>query len=94
MRNKVYKRENAIYPMYCFYDKKQTEYGVPFAQVNDETAKRYFQMMLHNGDPAMRFAPADFDLYIVGEYNASTGDFISSKPEFIVNGLEVYDESK
>ena len=61
----------------------------PQAQTNEETAKRDFAMMVRSSDlrSQVGFAPEDFDLYLLGEFDTVSGEIVSLKvPEFICNG--------
>lgn len=73
-----------IYVMCCIYDKKAGLYGTPIFQVNMETAKRYYHYLMSK---QTEIDPLDLDLYYVGTFNATTGEMVTSKPEFVCGAI-------
>lgn len=68
-------------------------FGEPFLSPDDATAKRYFGMIVNNsqqGRNIMNYAPADFDLFRVGEFDSEAGRVEPCWPiEFVVNGASL-----
>ena len=86
------------YGVYSFRDNK-VGFGQIWYDANDEVAKRGFAMMMTNSDGIMGFAPGDFDLFKIGEFDSETGQLDSVWPiQFIVSGRAVvpvdYEESE
>lgn len=85
------------YNLYCVRDVKANLFWQPQMDSNDETAKRGFAMMINSSDARSLtgFAPKDFDLFRIGEFDSETGEVTNLKAnEFICNGramLEVSD---
>lgn len=74
------------YGIYSFRDNK-TQFGQIWCDSSDEAAKRGFAMMINNGDGIMGFAPSDFDLFKIGEFDSEDGQITSVWPiEFMMNG--------
>lgn len=77
-----------VYNVYSVQDVKTTFFS-PTLDLNDEAAKRNFELMLVDAKGVMKLNPADFRLYRVGEFNVSTGELSRSiVPEFIAGGEE------
>ena len=79
--------------LYAMKDKK-TGFLTPQVDSNHASAKRNFQLMLATarGDSIMAFAPEDFELYYLGEFENTTGIITQPTiPEFLMDGssLEV-----
>lgn len=78
-----------VYGVYGYRDNKFA-FGPIWNDANDEVAKRGFAMMMNNGQSIMGFAPADFDLFKIGEFDSETGQITSIWPiQFICNGRAV-----
>lgn len=77
------------YPMYAMRDLKGNSFSPPECSVNVDTAKRTFDMRLHN-DKSLGFSPADYELFCVGYFDPESGQVEGCLPEFIVNGGELF----
>lgn len=78
------------YPVYAIRDLK-SNFLPPQVEQNEDTAKRNFAFMVSNGNSNVySFAPGDFQLFKVGEFNSATGTLVPVNPiEFIVDGSSV-----
>lgn len=77
------------YPLYSIRDNKATSFSPPVVQVNEAVMRRDFEYRLHN-DRAMGFAPSDYELYQIGNFDVDTGVLEPFPiPEFIVSGGEM-----
>lgn len=78
------------YPVYCVRDTKvgfDTQFIV---QANEPAAIRGFTYMVNNPGNMPSFAPADFELYRIGEFETDSGVFSAQIPaEFVVNGASL-----
>lgn len=77
------------YKVYAVRDVKANIFWQPQVDSNDETAKRGFAMMINSSEARSitGFAPGDFDLYRIGEFDSETGEIINLKAnEFLCNG--------
>lgn len=77
-----------VNPVYCIRDRKGS-FWQPQVHQNELSARRAFAMLVNNGDPMnpVNFAPHDFELYRIGDFDSETGTFVSiEKKEFIVSG--------
>ena len=82
-----------VYGVYAFRDNK-TSFGQIWNDHNDESAKRGFAMMINNADGLMGFAPSDFDLFKIGEFDSENGQLSPVWPiEYLVNGNAVIERS-
>lgn len=78
------------YPVYCVRDTKvgfDTQFIV---QANESAAVRGFTFMVNNPGNMPSFAPSDFELYQIGEFETDSGVFTAVIPaQFIVNGASL-----
>lgn len=65
-----------IYGIYALRDDK-TGWLTPHVDVNDGSAIRNFKQAISNKDSTMNFAPGDFGLYKLGEYDSEKGTIIA-----------------
>lgn len=67
---------------YAIYDRKAKAFGelLSFASSEKEAARRWFRDIVLNNDPKNYLAkyPEDFDLYYIGFFDKSLGEFVSS----------------
>lgn len=59
--------------LFSVYDKKAGEFGPLFESKNEDTAIRQFKNMLAS---ERAYAPEDYNLYVLGEFNRDTGAFV------------------
>lgn len=67
-------------------------FSEPFQAPDDAVAHRYFAMIVNSAEArnVMAFAPSDFDLYCIAEFDTESGQVTPIYPvEFIVNGQSV-----
>ena len=66
-------------------------FSEPFQAPDDAVARRYFGMIVNgSGSNVMNYAPADFDLFAIAEFDTESGQVTPIYPvEFIVNGASV-----
>lgn len=82
------------YNIYAIRD-VHTGFLSPSVDMNDETAKRNFALMVNNNPGVIGFRPADFDLYHIGEFEADTGAINAINPiRMIVNGASAVGDVK
>lgn len=79
------------YGIYSMRD-KHVGFTEPRIFMNDKVAVRNFAAAVNNSPAGsdLGFAPGDFDLYKLGEFDMDTGMFNTGVPEFIVSGSSVY----
>ena len=67
---------------------KHSGFLEPRLNMNDSLAIRAFAIAVNNAPVGadLGYAPGDFDLYKLGEFDTETGMFDSKIPEFIVSG--------
>lgn len=81
-----------IYPMFAIRD-KYTCFMNPTVDQSVESAKRGFSYAINNNPGLMNFAPSDYDLYQIGEFDSESGVIKPLKAiKFICNGVEVFNE--
>ena len=79
-------------PVYAIRD-AATGFGSPFIDVNDASARRNFAFAVNNNGDTMSFAPKDYDLYKLGEFNHESGAFdLLPCPVMVVAGTSVFNE--
>lgn len=80
------------YKVFAIRD-KYTSFMSPAVDTSVESAKRNFGYAINNNPGVMNFAPADYDLYQIGNYDSESGVIDAIVPiQFICNGLEVFNE--
>lgn len=79
------------YPMYAVRD-VHVGFNAPLTDINDNTAKRSFAYSVNNGsDSLMNFAPKDYDLYKIAEFDTESGHIESLEvPVLVCSGMSVY----
>lgn len=58
--------------LYSIFDQKAGTYTSPAVYVNDGVAERAFNIMLHDDQTMVYFAPEDMSLYRVGTFDDET----------------------
>lgn len=81
------------YPLYSYRDVK-VGFMPPQADQSDQSAIRGFSYAINGNNGMMNFAPKDFDLYKVGEFDTETGEVKPCVPELIVSGVNVFGEKE
>lgn len=77
------------YPMYSIRDLKGEFYS-PRIEQNEASAKRNFAQMVNTENSIINFAPADFELYMIGVFDATKGVIEPIDiPEFVVRASEL-----
>ena len=71
------------------YDAKANTYSPPFFSPTREAAKRDFGMLVNDGKSLQSQFPADFDLFVVGEYDTLTAVFRPFDKVHLANGVDV-----
>lgn len=82
------------YGVFSYRDNKSS-FGQIWYDRSVDAAKRGFAMMVNQPDGIMGFAPSDFDLFKVAEFDSETGQLDPIWPiEFIVNGRDLVGEKE
>lgn len=71
-----------IYNVYSIRDQRSGRFMQPMNDINDQTAKRGFSQAVNSPSGIIGFAPKDFDLYRIAEFDDEKGQY---------NPLEVID---
>lgn len=79
------------YPIYCLRDLK-VGFLQPFCEVNDGAAVRNFSHLCSTPNSVHQFAPADFALFRVGEFDTDTGVVTSCDKVLLMEGSAVHAE--
>lgn len=77
-----------ISKVFTLYDSKAEVYLSPFLFGNKGEAIRAFTESLKNDQTPMSKYPQDFTLFMLGEYDNSSGAFMCGAPVSLGNGLE------
>lgn len=78
------------YPVFCIRDAK-VGFTAPTIDQTESAAIRNFAFAI-NGDGVMNYAPNDFDLFRIGEFDSEKGSITSCVPELVVSGVNVFGE--
>ena len=57
--------------MYSIKDIRSNDFAIPRADINVDCAKRFFAMQVNTPDNFLNFAPGDFEMYYVGDFDSS-----------------------
>ena len=77
------------YPIYSVRDLKGDFYS-PQIQQNEPSAKRWFAQLVNTEQTMINFAPNDFELYMIGVFDATKGVIEPLDiPEFVVRASEL-----
>lgn len=77
------------YPVFAYRDNK-VAFMTPFIDQNDESAIRGFSYAINSEKGVMNFAPSDYDLYKLGEFDTDTGKLIPlDVVELVISGSSV-----
>ncbi len=77
-----------IYPICAMRDAK-VGFLAPTVEMNLEDAKRKFAHAMSNTDSIYNFAPVDFSLYKLADYDTETGEIIACQRDLLIDGLQV-----
>lgn len=73
-----------IKPLYSVRDLK-AGYGIPFTEVNDDSAARGFQFAINRPDTLAYANSSDYELFKVALFDDETGIITPIEKEFICN---------
>lgn len=82
--------------LFTVLDNKANVFNTPFPAPTDVHAVRTFQMQINHADAGnmLNFAPSDFDLYHIGDFNDKTGEIEPCTPNLLMNGAKLIRETK
>lgn len=70
-------------------------FGPVMVENNEQTAVRGFSFAVNNASGMMGFAPKDYDLYYLGEFDTDSGLVLPAPvPSLVVNGTTVFGEKE
>lgn len=82
------------YPVYAIRDIKEG-FGVPRLNLNDEMMKRQFGYEINQEGTLLQYAPQDYELYRIGQYDTNNGRMLADDVStYICNGTDVYGVNK
>lgn len=77
------------YGIYCIRD-RLAGFGSPYPHRSQDTAKRSFARIVNNSEGDIAFSPADYDLYLVGDFDDDSGLVTAVIPvQYICNGSDL-----
>ena len=79
------------YPLYSYRDNK-VGFMPPQAEQNEASAVRGFSYAVNGNSGMMNFAPGDFDLFCVGEFDSDKGTVKAITPYLVCSGSSVFNE--
>ena len=73
--------------LFCVFDIKSGQHGLPFVMESDESAKRSFLDSLAEVRMPTLLSkfPSDYELRRLGSYDTQTGELVGEKPVFVAN---------
>lgn len=82
-----------IYPVYSVRDLKGDFYA-PRIDQSDASCIRWFSMTVNTPETMTNFAPSDFQLFKIGEFDSVTGRLTPlDLPQLLTSGLDVFGRS-
>ena len=82
-----------IYNVYAIRDQQSGRFMQPVNDINDQTAKRGFSQAVNAPDGIIGFAPKDFDLYKIAEFNDESGQYDPLPViQLVANGMSLLNE--
>lgn len=70
-------------------------FGPVMVENNEQTAVRGFSYSVNNASGMMGFAPKDYDLFYIGDFDTDTGVINPAPvPALVVNGSSVFGEKE
>lgn len=80
------------YPIFTVRDIK-VGFMPPYCDQSDQSAVRGFSYSV-NGEGVMNFAPKDYSLYKIGEFDTETGKIEGIIPVLVTEGISVFGDDK
>lgn len=80
--------------IFSVFDKKAVAYLQPFYYQQKGQAIRAFEDSVNNPETAFNKHPEDFSLYLLGEFDDTTGEITSKKPLHIDEALTLIKKIK
>lgn len=74
---------------YAIHDAKAKVFTSPFFQVNRNVALRSFSVAINDPQHQYGQSPADYTLFLVGEYDDQVGRLKAIEPNAVANGVEL-----
>lgn len=80
--------------MYCYslFDRKLREFGNILISNNDASVMRMLLDAMRGSRSLPDLHPEDFDLFVLGEFDVSTGVLVGSPPRLVANLQDLYEE--
>lgn len=79
-----------IYPVFSVRDLKADFYS-PRIDQNEASCVRWFSMTVNTPGTTLNSFPGDFQLFKIGEFDASSGRLIPlDLPQLVTSGLDVF----
>lgn len=72
----------------CIFDRVAVVYGRPWCAVSRGAAIRTFGELVRDKNTEFSKHPADYDLFLLGEYDDATGQFMCGVPDQIALGQD------
>lgn len=66
-----------------------TGFTTPDFKINEQVALRDFDYIVNNQTGLLNAKPEDYSLFLVGEFNTDTGEFIPCEKKLIVEGVSI-----
>jgi hypothetical protein len=83
-----------IWQMYSIFDVKTEVYQGPFRFQTEGQALRWFQDAIVSAESELSKHPEDYNLFFVGSWNDSKGEFIEGIKKCVSTGLEMVARSQ
>lgn len=74
--------------IYAIHDRAIEAYGQPFFVKSQGQALRSFRDECENRESQFNKHPADYDLYLIGDYNDETGIITPQQPERVARATD------
>lgn len=71
--------------MFSIFDAKAGSFAQPFFAFNEAVAQRNVAIAVRDGTSLLAKFPADYQLYLVGEFDDGTGEVTPMRPVVVCN---------
>lgn len=84
--------DSLVYQVFSVRDRVSETFSPPFFSLNVSTATREIRRVASDPSSQMHFSPIDYDLYLIGNFDAGSGNLLQLDKTIIKNVLDLIQE--